>query len=128
MGDNKKGKKIRQSLLLLLLVGFAVLVTSRFTSAANLLKTLSHGQWPWIVAGIVTHILYFSAYAFLYQLGFSVIGVKLRALELLPVVFTSIFVNAVAPSGGAGARRCLSTMLLNAVKTVPKPRLVLSWF
>ena len=102
MSDQIRGKNIRRILLFLLLVGFTILVTSRFTSAANLLKTLTRGQWQWIAAGVATHIIYFAAYAFLYQFGFSVVGVQSKAIELLPVVFTSILVNAVAPSGGAG--------------------------
>ena len=102
MSDQKKGGNLRTILLFLLLIGFTILVTSRFTSAANLLKTLSRGLWPWVAAGVITHVLYFAAYAFLYQLSFSVVGVETQALKLLPIVFTSIFVNAVAPSGGAG--------------------------
>jgi len=49
MSDQKKGEKIRTILLFLLLVGFTILVTSRFTNAANLLKTLARGKWPWVI-------------------------------------------------------------------------------
>jgi uncharacterized protein (TIRG00374 family) len=96
------GRQWRQWLLLLLLVGLTVLVTSRFTSLTNLLSTLAQGLWQWILIGIVIHIVYFVAYAAMYQSGFATVGVNTRTRDLLPVVFASIFVNAVAPSGGAG--------------------------
>lgn len=34
----------------------------------------------------------------------KVVEVKSRARELLPIMFALIFVNAVAPAGGAGGR------------------------
>jgi uncharacterized protein (TIRG00374 family) len=93
---------LRTALLLVLFLGFTVLVVSRFSDARDLFATLASGLWPWVLVGVVIHSLYFSFYAVLYQIGFSVVGVRTRAYALLPVVFASLFVNAVAPLGGAG--------------------------
>jgi uncharacterized protein (TIRG00374 family) len=93
---------LRQVLLLVLFLAFTILVVSRFTDATQLFAILGSGLWPWVLAGILIHSLYFSLYAVLYQIGFSAVGVKTQASALLPVVFASLFVNAVAPLGGAG--------------------------
>jgi uncharacterized protein (TIRG00374 family) len=44
---------------------------------------------------------YYVAYSGLYQAAFDTVEVKSRVRDLLPITFGSIFVNVVAPSGGA---------------------------
>lgn len=61
----------RRWLLLLLLIGFVALVTSRFTDAKQLVRTLSQGQWQWVLVAIILHVVYFILYAVLYQAGFN---------------------------------------------------------
>ena len=102
MENTDTGKNIRRALLLILFLGFTGLVASRFTDAKKLVTTLEQGEWEWVVIGTVIHILYFILYAVLYRLGFSTVGIKSSLAELVPVVFASVFVNAVAPLGGAG--------------------------
>ncbi len=102
MSDSKSGLHPRRWLLLLLLVGFVVLVTSRFADAKQLVETLSQGDWPWVLASIILHVVYFVLYALLYQIGFDAVEVESRTGELLPVLFASLFVNAVVPTGGTG--------------------------
>jgi uncharacterized protein (TIRG00374 family) len=102
MVSSDTGKNVRRALLLVLFIGFTALVASRFTDAKKLVSTLSQGEWEWVVLGTIVHIIYFIFYAVLYQLGFSTIGIKSSLLELVPVVFASVFINAVAPLGGAG--------------------------
>jgi uncharacterized membrane protein YbhN (UPF0104 family) len=92
----------RRLLWLLLLLGFLVLVASRFTSLRQLIATLSQSRWQWLVVGVLTHVIFFYLYALLYQIGFDMVGVEGRALDLLPVYFASLFVNAVVPTGGVG--------------------------
>jgi uncharacterized protein (TIRG00374 family) len=92
----------RRWLLLLLLIGFVALVTSRFTDAKQLVATLSQGQWQWVLVAIILHVVYFVLYAVLYQVSFNAVEVESRAGELMPVLFASLFVNAIAPTGGAG--------------------------
>jgi uncharacterized protein (TIRG00374 family) len=102
VSDSKSGLHPRRWLLLLLLVGFVVLVTSRFTDAKHLIATLAQGQWIWVLASIILHVIYFALYALLYQIGFDTVEVKSRASQLVPVLFASLFINAVVPTGGTG--------------------------
>ncbi|MCZ7572220.1 MAG: flippase-like domain-containing protein [Ardenticatenaceae bacterium] len=102
MSDSKPGLRGRRVLLLLVLIGFVALVTSRFTDLKGLASTLLQGRWQWILAAILLHVLYFGLYAKLYQFGFRTVEVESDAIRLLPVLFASLFVNAVAPTGGAG--------------------------
>lgn len=93
----------RRWLLWLLLLAVAVVVITRFTDLRTLAATLSAGRWPWLVAAVALQLAYFVLYAAFYQLGFATVEVRSRVRELLPVFLASYFVNAVAPSGGAGA-------------------------
>lgn len=92
----------RRILLLVLLVGIAAVVITRFANARKLIETLGQGNVPWIVAGILIHIVYFTMSAELYRLGFDMVGVTGSMLHLLPIVFAGYFVNAAIPSAGAG--------------------------
>jgi uncharacterized protein (TIRG00374 family) len=92
----------RRILLLVLLVGVAVLVITRFANAQKLVETLGQGNAVWIVVGILIHVVYFTMSAELYRLGFDMVGVSGSVLHLLPIVFAGYFVNAAIPSAGAG--------------------------
>ncbi len=95
--------RVRHWLLLLALVGLMVVAIARFTDLRRLLSTLKEGDWRWILAATVVHVLYFVLYALLYQYGFAAVGVDSRLGELVPLLFASIFVNTVTVSAGAGA-------------------------
>ncbi|MCB0210078.1 MAG: flippase-like domain-containing protein [Anaerolineae bacterium] len=91
----------RRWLLWLLVIGFAWLTVARFTEIKNLADTLAQGQWQWILAAVLLQILYYLIYSATYQSAFVTVDVHSRLRDLLPVTFASIFVNVVAPSGGA---------------------------
>jgi uncharacterized protein (TIRG00374 family) len=92
----------RRILLLVLLVGIAVVVITRFANAKKLVETLGQGNILWIVAGTLIHVVYFTMSAELYRLGFDMVGVTGGVLHLLPIVFAGYFINAAIPSAGAG--------------------------
>ncbi len=93
----------RRILLWLLLVALMFVVITRFTSLKSLGSTLLQGKWQWVLVAAALHFIYFVLYARLYQVGFRVVDVKSRMRDLLPLFFASVFVNAIAPSGGAAA-------------------------
>jgi uncharacterized protein (TIRG00374 family) len=95
-------KSARRWVWIAVMLGITLLVSSRFTDARDLIRTLSTGLWPWIALGVAIHIAYFCLYAFLYQAGFKTVGIQARAVRLIPVVAASVFANAVAPIGGMG--------------------------
>jgi len=92
----------RWLLIAVILVGGTILAT-RFVDLRLLLRTLLRGQWQWLALATILHLGYFVLYAYLYQVGFALVGVRSRTDELLPLVFASYFVNAVAPTGIATA-------------------------
>lgn len=91
-----------QWLLLIGALGLVFLVVSSFTSIQEFLFTLVHGKWYWIVAAIVSHLIYFVIYALLYYMGFRLVGVSSNLYHLVPILFASFFLDALAPFGGAG--------------------------
>jgi len=91
----------RRRWLLLLVIGAAVvLVILRFGEIRALVSTLVQGQWQWVLAAVLAQVMYYSLYAVQYRLGFAAVDVASRATELLPVLFASLFLNAVVPSVG----------------------------
>ena len=91
----------RRWIFWLLIIIFIWLVVTRFTEIEKLAFTLTHGKLEWVLAAFVVQILYFSIFALSYWAAFSTVEVKSRWIDLLPVVFGSLFVNVVVPMGGA---------------------------
>jgi len=91
----------RRLILWLLIIFFVWLVVTRFTEIEKLALTLAHGKWEWVLAAVLVQALYFSVFAGSYWAAFSTVEVKSRWIDLLPVVFGSLFVNVVVPTGGA---------------------------
>lgn len=77
-------------------------VVTRFTEIEKLALTLAQGKWEWVLAAVLVQALYFSVFTASYWAAFSTVEVKSRWLDLLPVLFGSLFVNVVLPVGGAG--------------------------
>ncbi len=92
----------RRWILWLLIIIFVWVVVTRFTEIEKLALTLAHGKWEWVLAAVLVQALYFSAFAGSYWTAFSTVEVKSRWIDLLPVLFGSLFVNVVVPVGGAG--------------------------
>lgn len=88
-------------LLWIFAVAFIWLVISRFAEIRKLVEVLMHGQWQWVLVALVLQVIYHIVYAGLYASSFDTVGVQSRVLNLVPVLFASMFVNAAAPSGGA---------------------------
>jgi uncharacterized protein (TIRG00374 family) len=88
--------------MLFAMVGVTILVASRFADIKQVIGGLRQGRLLWVIVALVLHLLYFVLYAFLYQVGFRTVDVKGRMWEFVPLVFVSVFVNALVPSGGAG--------------------------
>jgi uncharacterized protein (TIRG00374 family) len=94
---------IRRWLLVLLLIGVTLIVVTRFANLQDLINTLSKARWNWILVGTALHILYFVLYAVLYKLGFGIVDIQRRVSELIPMVFASVLLNTLIPSGGASS-------------------------
>ncbi len=90
----------RRLLLWIVLIGFTILVITQFTTLRMLAATLVRGQFQWLIAAALLQVVYYLVYSFQYKLGFATVEVQSRVVELVPVLFASIFLKAVVPSGG----------------------------
>lgn len=93
----------RRWLLLVVIAGFAVLVITQFGSLRILFSTLLQGQPQWLAAAVLLQVVYYLVYAVLYKFAFLTVDVASRVLEIVPVLFASIFLKAIVPSGGVSA-------------------------
>lgn len=90
----------RRILLWLLFFLFAWLLIARFAEISNLAATFARGRWEWVAVSAALMSIYFVAYATLYQVAFETVRVHRRIRDLLPLVFSSIFLNVAVPAGG----------------------------
>jgi phosphatidylglycerol lysyltransferase len=91
----------RRWIFWVLVIIFIWVVISRFSEIKKLAETLIEGQWQWVAAAVVSCFVYYIIYTALYQSAFLTVGVQSRLIELLPITFSSIFMNVAAPIGGA---------------------------
>jgi phosphatidylglycerol lysyltransferase len=92
----------RRLFLWLLVIAFIWFLVSHFTEVEKLAETLAQGKWEWVLVAFVVQGVYFIVFTASYQAAFATVEVKSRVRDLLPVLFGSIFVNVVVPSGGTG--------------------------
>ncbi len=92
-------KRIRW-LFWFLIIAFLWFVISRLAEIQKLLSTLRQGVWEWVLVAAALQVLYYLVYSGLYQSSFDTVGVKSRLTELIPVTFSSIFLNVAAPLAG----------------------------
>ena len=90
----------RRWILWLLILIFIGVLASRFGEISKLAAILSHGNWGWVALAGACQLVFYLLYAAIYEASFATVGVKSKVLELLPVVFVSIFINVAVPIGG----------------------------
>jgi len=90
----------RRWILWVLVLAFVWIVATSLTDIKNLAKTLVEGQWEWMLAAAFAQVLYYLAFTGSYWAAFKTVDIESRMRDLLPVVFGSLFVNVVAPTGG----------------------------
>ncbi len=85
-----------------LLVAFIWIVLTRLVQIENVLITLSRGRPEWVFLAILLQVCFYLAFAAIYQTAFLSVGLrKPGLLHLIPLTFAAVFLNVVAPSGGA---------------------------
>lgn len=85
---------------LLTFIFFFVIVT-HFDEIFRLARIIADGQWEWLVGAVLLQAIYYLLYSSLYRSAFNIVEVRSRTFQLFPVIFASLFVNTVAPTGGA---------------------------
>lgn len=85
----------------LLVVAFVWVLFTHYTQVKELSQTLAQARGGWMALAALGQVLYFLVFAISYKAAFWTVEVKSRVIELLPVTLSALFVNVVAPSGGA---------------------------
>jgi phosphatidylglycerol lysyltransferase len=91
----------RRWIVWIFVVGFLALILTHLNEVEHLLATLQQGRPAWIAAAAAVQVVYYVVYAGLYASAFRSVDVDSRLTGMLPLVFTSLFVNVVTPTGGA---------------------------
>jgi hypothetical protein len=84
----------------LLILAFLAILVSRFTEATKLIDTLAAGRPLWIAAALSVQAIYYVVFPLMFQSALFTVEVPGRLLGLIPVWFTSVFLNITAPSAG----------------------------
>lgn len=92
---------IRRWIYCLLVLAFIWLVASRFNEITDFSFTLSQGRFHWVLVALVLQILYYLVSSASFRTAFATVGVESRVRDLFPLLFGSVLVSVIAPSGGA---------------------------
>ena len=90
----------RRWLLVLLIGAFLIFVALNLDQAVELAAALVRGQPQWVLGAVLAQTAYYFLYALEYKLALATVEVASRVIELIPVLFASIFVRTVVPTGG----------------------------
>jgi phosphatidylglycerol lysyltransferase len=90
----------RRWIVWLLVLAFLTLVLTHIIEVERVVATLLQGRVEWVLAAAGIQVLYYIAFASLYVSAFRTVDVSAHLGAVLPLVFTSLFVNVVAPAGG----------------------------
>ncbi|HMK08007.1 MAG TPA: flippase-like domain-containing protein, partial [Anaerolineales bacterium] len=91
----------RRWVLWLLTVGLVWLIVAHRSEVRGLAQVLRQGIWYWLLAAVLLQVVYHLVLSELYRSSFDTLDVPSRTFDLLPIVVSSVFVNLVAPTGGA---------------------------
>ena len=92
-------RKIIIAFVLFLAILFVIL---RFSELKNILNTLHHSNYRFLVAALVVELIWLFNSATDYGSIFRLVGLKERTLHLVLVATAANFVNVIAPSVGIG--------------------------
>ncbi len=89
------------------LIAAGVLAATHTHELAVLWQTMVTGDMRWLAAALALQAVYYACYIATFRLGFRAVGIRRRFGALVAPVFGSIFVNTVAPTGGAAGQALL---------------------
>lgn len=85
----------------LLFGAFIWLVVSRFSEFTTFSQTLAQGRLLWVAVAVALQVLQYVVSSASYRTAFTTVGVESRIRDLFPLYFGAIFINVIAPAGGA---------------------------
>lgn len=93
----------RRWLYCLVATGLLVFGIVRYHEFKQIVSTLIHGRWEWVLVAILLQVVVFVLYAVLYQVSFFTVNVKSRLSDLVPLLFASMCIDVMVPSGGVSS-------------------------
>lgn len=100
MDSSRRSSYLQRWLFTLLVLAFGWVLVNRFAEIRELIGTLAQGKWYWIAAAAAVQLIYYIAYAALFQAAFATVDIQSRVRDLVPIVFAALFINSTTPSGG----------------------------
>lgn len=97
----------RRIAILAAIIAAAVLAATHTHELVVLWQTIVAGDARWLAAALALQAVYYVCYIATYRGGFLAVGIRRRFSALVAPVFGSIFVNTVAPTGGAAGQALL---------------------
>lgn len=97
----------RRVVLWVVLAAALVLAVTHMHDLVALGHAFISGDLRWLAIALVLQVGYYAGYVATFREGFRSAGVERRTSELVAPVFGSIFVNTVAPTGGAAGQALL---------------------
>ena len=92
-------RKIVVAIVLLLAVAYVILSLSELQ---NIIDTLHHSNWRFLLAAILVELIWMYNSATTYSVMFRLVGIKEKPLHLVLVATAANFVNVLAPSLAIG--------------------------
>lgn len=92
-------RKIFVAIVLLLAIG---LILVSLSDLQNILDTLQHSNWRFLVAALLVELIWMYNSATTYSVLFRLVGIKETSRHLFLVATAANFVNVIAPSVGLG--------------------------
>lgn len=86
----------------LLTAVFVWVLLTRVHELERIAQILAAGQWRWLLLAVTLQVGYHLIFTALHHAAFNAVGVRTRMRDLLPLVFSALFVNVATPVGGAG--------------------------
>lgn len=100
-----KGRIIFWILILLFFSVFAL----KFADLKELFTSIKQSNLFFIFLAVFAQFFYFVAFTFTYKIAFRLVNIKRTFKRLFPLTFAYIFVNVVAPTGGASGAALFAT-------------------
>lgn len=97
----------RRVVLWVVVAAAAVLAVTHLQDLVSLGRAFVSGDVRWLAVALALQVAYYAGYVATFRAGFRSVGIERRYSELVAPVFGSIFVNTVAPTGGAAGQALL---------------------
>ena len=95
-----KSHLLRNLVFGILIIIFVWYIFSHHEEFSKFIEALRQGSWLWLVVAGITQALYYTVYTFMTKSAFKTVHLHRKFIELVPLVFGSLFVNVLAPTGG----------------------------